>query len=160
MAKEKIPKISFAKAMARIKKAGLETSATDKLEKIELDEIENLDQRIEKVLHFVKTQKHIPENMIFMLMYDIENTKIRTNIAKFLIREGCIRIQKSVYLANLPRKKYQEIHQTLKEVQELYENNDSILFLQVPTDALNAMKIIGQQIEFDFITDNKNTLFF
>jgi len=65
-----------------------------------------------------------------------------------------------VYLANLPRKKYNEIHITLKEVQAMYENNDSILFIQVPTDSINAMKILGQQIEFDFITGNKNTLFF
>ena len=56
--------------------------------------------------------------------------------------------------------KYQEIHQNLKEVQEMYDNNDSILFIPVPTDALDAMKILGQQIEFDFILDNKNTLFF
>lgn len=160
MAKEKTPKMSFAQAMAKIKRAGLETSASDKLEKIELDNIESLDIRIQKILHFVKNEKNTPDKMIFLLMYDIENTKIRTNIAKYLIREGCVRIQKSVYLANMTRKKYNIIHQTLKEVQELYENNDSILFIQVPTDSMNAMKIIGKIIDIDFISGNKNTLFF
>ncbi len=146
--------------MRRIRRAGLTPSAGDKTEPIDLDDIESLDERIQKVLHFVKSQKHRPDKMIFLILYDIENSKIRTQIAKYLIKEGCIRIQKSVYLAHLPRTTYVEISQTLKDVQQMYENNDSILFLPVPSDAISAMKILGQQLELDFILDNKNTLFF
>jgi hypothetical protein len=45
-------------------------------------------------------------------------------------------------------------------VQECYENNDSILLVPVSTDEIKAMKVIGQNIDFDLILKNKNTLFF
>lgn len=93
-------------------------------------------------------------------MYDIENDKIRTQIAKYLIRKGCIRIQKSIFLAEAERKLYNELSTTLKEVQEVYDNNDSILFVPVSSDELKSMKIIGQQLDIDFILNNRSTLFF
>jgi len=98
--------------------------------------------------------------MIFFIMYDIENNKVRNHISKYLIKKGCVRIQKSVFLIETERKNYQELHQTLKEVQEVYDNNDSILFIPLSVDELKAMKMIGQQIDVDFIMNNRSTLFF
>lgn len=157
---KKTPKISFIHALKRIKQAGLNEPAGDLKLKQDFSDTEELGERIKKILHLKENINQKPENMTFLVLYDIENNKIRTQIAKYLIKEGCIRIQKSVYMAHLPRKKYREIHKTLKEVQEMYENTDSILFIPLPSDSLNAMKVLGQQIEFDFILDNKNTLFF
>ncbi len=93
-------------------------------------------------------------------MYDIENDKVRNEIAKYLIRKGCIRIQKSVYIANLKRTVFDEIHKTLRQVQQMYENNDSILLIPVSTDEVKAMKIIGQNVDVDLILGNKNVQFF
>ncbi len=93
-------------------------------------------------------------------MYDIENDKVRNEIAKYLIRKGCIRIQKSVYIANLKRPVFDEIHKTLRQVQQMYENNDSILLIPVSTDEVKAMKIIGQNVDVDLILGNKNVQFF
>jgi len=37
---------------------------------------------------------------------------------------------------------------------------DSIIVCPISTDQLRAMRIIGQQIDVDIITHNRNTLFF
>ncbi len=41
-----------------------------------------------------------------------------------------------------------------------YENHDSIIVCPVSSDILRSMKIIGQNINLDVITQSKNTLFF
>ena len=158
--KKKSPRISFTEAIAKLKKAGLKTRVSPPPKKSDLDAIEDLGLRIEKLLNLVKNFEQKPERMIFFVMYDIENNKVRTQIAKYLIKKGCVRIQKSVYLADLKRDAYREIHQTIKEVQEIYENNDSIIFVPVQNSILEGMKIIGQKIEFDVIQNNRNTHFF
>ena len=98
--------------------------------------------------------------MLFFVMYDIESNKVRTQIVNYLIRSGCHRIQKSIFLANLSHEKYNKIKEDLAEVQSYYDNHDSILLVPISTDYLQAMKIIGQTINVDVITKNKNTLFF
>ena len=77
-----------------------------------------------------------------------------------LTRMGCYSVQHSVFLGDLPNKKYNEIRENLTQVQETYENNDSILIVPISTDYLTSMKIIGQTIDIDIITQRKNTLFF
>jgi CRISPR-associated protein Cas2 len=73
---------------------------------------------------------------------------------------GCYRIQKSIFLANLSMEKYEQIKGDMVMVQSLYENHDSIIVCPVSSDILRSMKIIGQNINLDVITQNKNTLFF
>ncbi|MBK7886880.1 MAG: CRISPR-associated endonuclease Cas2 [Bacteroidetes bacterium] len=85
---------------------------------------------------------------------------MRTKISKYLIRKGCIRVQKSVFLAQIDRKVFMEIHSTLKKVQDMYNNTDSILFLQVAEDNLRSMKMVGEQVDVELIIEGKNTLFF
>ena len=98
--------------------------------------------------------------MLFFIMYDIESNKVRYNIVKYLQRMGCYRIQKSIFLANLSMEKYENIRKSLVEVQSLYDNHDSIIVCPVSSDLLRNMKIIGQSINLDVITQSKNTLFF
>lgn len=98
--------------------------------------------------------------MLFFIMYDIESNKVRYNVMKYLERMGCHRIQKSIFLANLSMEKYEQIRDSLVEVQSLYENQDSIIVCPVSSDIVRSMKIIGQDIHLDIITQSKNTLFF
>lgn len=97
--------------------------------------------------------------MIYFIMYDIESNKVRTLVAKYLIRKGCTRVQKSIFIASTERPVFDEIRKDLKEVQECYDNSDSILLVPVSTDEIRAMKVIGQNIDFDLALKNKNTLF-
>lgn len=150
---------NFVEVIRLIKKAGLNDGVILKAGDIKDAPLDELNERIRKLLNIYENSGK-NNDMIFFVMYDIEHNKVRTHIAKYLIRKGCIRLQKSVFIARKPRSVFDELHQTLKEVQDLYDNEDSIFFLPVSTDEIHAMKIIGRNISFDMIVDNKNTLIF
>lgn len=98
--------------------------------------------------------------MICFIMYDITSNKVRTSIAKFLLKKGCTRVQKSIFMADMPSDEVQDITQKLTEIQKMYDNNDSILIVPLSEDYARAMKIIGQEVDIDLILHSKNTLFF
>lgn len=157
--KKKRKELSFPEKIRKIKKAGLE-GALD-IKKLTNDcELEPLPQRIKKILKLAETTKDDIRKMIYFIMYDIEDNKVRVQVAKYLIRKGCTRVQKSIFLARTDRIVFEQIKNDLLEVQQCYENNDSIFIVPVSTDEIKAMKVIGQNIDFDLILQNKNTLFF
>ena len=98
--------------------------------------------------------------MICFIMYDITSNKVRTLIAKFLLKKECTRVQKSIFMADMPSDEVQDIAQKLTEIQKMYDNNDSILIVPLSEDYARAMKIIGQDVDIDLILHSKNTLFF
>ena len=89
-----------------------------------------------------------------------ESDKVRRLVAKYLLRKGCQRVQRSIFLADLSTVEYENIRKDLTEVQSFYDNHDSILIVPISTDYLRAMKIIGKSIDMDIILKTKNTLFF
>jgi len=159
MAKKK--KLSFVEQVKLIHYAGLE-GKSDQITntKKHTDTIESLQERIKIILNIIHKPIFDPKNMLYFIMYDIQNNKIRTLISKYLLKKGCQRVQKSIFFAESPRKVYNEIVDDLKQVQKTYANDDSIFFVPVSTDQLRAMKMIGQNIDFDIVAKNKNTLFF
>lgn len=99
-------------------------------------------------------------NMLFFVMYDIEDDKVRTQIAKYLHRQGCLRIQKSIFIADLSFETMDKIMMDLTEVQGCYENKDSIIIVPISSDYLKAMKVIGKGIDLSVIMKTESTLFF
>lgn len=157
---KKSPEIGFVERVRLIRKAGIAANRSlNGLRSVE-DDIESVGERVEKLMAFVKRSSKTPQEMIFFVMYDIENNKVRTQVSKYLERKGCVRIQKSIFIAQKERHVFNEIQETLREVQECYDNNDSICIVPVSTDELRSMKVIGQSIDIDLITGSRNTLFF
>jgi|DewCreStandDraft_4_1066084.scaffolds.fasta_scaffold10293_5 CRISPR-associated protein Cas2 len=157
--RKKTPELSFFEQMRRIQKAGLSGSEPLRVSKNDIP-LQNLTSRIEWIIDLLsKNKKKNPADMICFIMYDIEHNKIRNHIARYLIRKGCMRVQKSVFIVQTERKKLDEMHKTLKEVQAMYANDDSIFFLPVTDSELNALKVIGKSVNFEMVTDQKNTLF-
>lgn len=150
---------SFTEKMLKRYVAGLSEKTPDLGKPANTETMNSLDQRISEVLNIVK-RKHDKARMLFFVMYDIESNKVRNQIVKYLIRKGCFRVQKSIFLADLEHAVYHEIKNDLAEVQACYENEDSILVVPISTDYLQAMKIIGKNIDVDLVIKNKNTLFF
>lgn len=159
VSKKKKP-LTFLEKLQMIKKAGLKPLNAPNREHHGYNQIASLPERVEIILELFNRHPKKQNNMLYFIMYDIENDKVRTQIAKYLIKKGCQRVQKSIFLADSARERFNEIHNTIKEVQEIYDNNDSVLIVPVSFDQLQAMKIIGQQIELDLILGNRNTLFF
>jgi len=160
MSRKKREPPGFVEVMRKLTRAGIQGSPVPNRIVNKQDELETLENRIGKVLGIVKRDDRPAGNMIFFVMYDIEDNKVRRQIFKYLLKMGCYRVQRSVFLADLPNAKYDQIRKDLVEVQAAYENNDSILVVPISTDYLTAMKIIGQTIDVDIITQKRNTLFF
>jgi len=146
--------------MKALAKAGIKDSPSPNREIKRKDEILSLEERLDEIFEITEKRERNVGNMLFFVMYDIENNRVRRLVSKYLIKKGCTRIQKSIFLADLPSEKYEQIRNDLTEVQEAYENLDSILVVPISTDYLKSMKIIGKDISVDVIMKSKNTLFF
>ncbi|KAA6328207.1 CRISPR-associated endoribonuclease Cas2 [termite gut metagenome] len=159
MTKKKAP-ISYLKKLQKLKQAGLGESPVINRLPNDWENISDLNQRIQQILGIIQQFNRPVTNMLFFVMYDIESNKVRYHIAKYLIRKGCTRVQRSIFLADLNSTAYEEVKKDLTEVQAMYDNNDSILVVPISTDYLLAMKVIGKSLDVDLIMHNKNTLFF
>ncbi len=148
----------LAEKLARIKDAGI--SEVNPLQPDEGDELLPLTERIRKMLQIIQAGPVKATTMTYIIMYDITDDKVRTQIAKYLERQGCIRIQKSVFLTKSENQKFQEIHDTLREVNTYYENQDSIILVPVNASDVRSMKLIGKNVQIEAIVDKPNTLFF
>lgn len=161
MSKRKSPK-QYIEDLRKLQRSGIKQSPPlyDAPRDGELEELESLEERVRKILGLLESDTITKGYMLFIIMYDITSNKARRNVVKYLERSGCMRIQKSIFLANLPSEKYQEIKDDLTIIQQMYENEDSIIICPISQDILKAMKIIGKNINIDIITRSKNTLFF
>lgn len=160
MARKKQEPKNFPEILRRIHKAGLTNTTAVSGVKIIDPEMPGINERIELILKTFNQTGRKSTDMLFFVMYDIENNRIRNYIAKYLERMGCVRVQKSIFFASLERHKFEVIYQNLKEVQEVYENEDSIILVPVSTDEIRSMKVIGQNVDFDLMMGNKKTMFF
>ena len=159
MTRKKAP-LSYLQVLQKLRDAGISGAHYVNSPKNRADKLAPLQERVDKILRIIRQPNRKPTNMLFFVMYDIESNKVRYNVVKYLERQGCTRIQKSIFLADIDRQKYEAIRQDLAEVQALYHNHDSIIICPVSTELLRSMKVIGKSIDIDIITHNRNTLFF
>lgn len=160
MVRKKKEPPSFVEKMQKFIHAGISGSAVPNRIDNDLDNLSSLEERVSKVLGIVNRSNRSATSMLFFVMYDIESNKVRNQVVKYLQRKGCVRVQKSIFLADLEIAEYNNIRNDLAEVQAAYENKDSILVVPISSDYLRSMKIIGQKIELNVIMHSKNTLFF
>ncbi len=80
--------------------------------------------------------------MTYLISYDITNDRLRTQIAKVLKRQGCHRLQKSVFIApNYDAKKLGKTKQQLEKwIPEPLQADESIIV--VPIEADNISQIL------------------
>lgn len=152
--------LTFPQKMRKLARAGISGSAAINRLPNDYASIPDLETRVRQVIGLINNPQRLATYMLFFVMYDIENNKVRSHVSKYLLRNGCIRIQRSIFLADLSNDKYENIRSDLTEVQSLYDNHDSILIVPISTDYIQAMKVIGKSIDVDIIMKSKNTLFF
>ena len=160
MGKSKKKELTFPQKMSKLMHAGIDNNQMIYDHRHDLSSIESLDERIKQLIGLLNTPKRNSLNMLFFGMYDIESNKVRNQVAKYLLRKGCFRVQRSIFLADLNNQDYEQIRSDLSEVQACYDNHDSIMIVPISTDFLCSMKIIGKSIDIDIIMNSKNTLFF
>lgn len=147
------------KKIEKLKEAGLGVSGTKPIGVTDDDELKPLPERIKLILGIIKSKPAKSTTMNYLILYDIERNKVRGLIAKYLLSMGCIRIQKSVFLAHTDHQKFDQIRTTLKEINEVYENQDSIILVPMNVSDARSMKLIGKNVNIDQIIDPPNTVF-
>lgn len=152
--------LSYIEMLRKLSHAGMSHSPEVNRTVGTLDDLPTLRERVNFLLGVVNNPMRSITHMLFFVMYDIASNKVRYLVAKYLERKGCIRIQRSIFLADLDKAVYDQIKTDLAEVQSLYNNHDSIIVCPVSTDQLRAMKIIGEDINLDVIIKSHNTIFF
>ncbi len=98
--------------------------------------------------------------MMFFVMYDISDDKVRTQLAKYLLGRGCYRVQKSVFLADTSSENYNQICGELEQIQKFCEHVVRILIVPIGQISISEMKIYGQSLDLGIIMKTHSTLFF
>lgn len=156
MRKKRKEKTLFEK-IRKIRNAGLDPGVPLHYDEEHLPPVSERINKLKAMLE--KSVLRKPGYVMFFIMYDIEHNKIRTNIAKYLLRKGCVRIQKSVYFADIKRSVFIEIQKTLKDINGMYDNDDSIFFIPISEDHLNNLRVVGRNIDFEYMTKHVSTMF-
>jgi len=79
--------------------------------------------------------------MFVIIAYDIEDDKIRKKAADFLLENGGVRVQKSVFELNVENPKLREIKSGLKKFK--IEKTDSIRYYHLCKDCAAKMEASG-----------------
>lgn len=150
----------MSEAIRRLKEAAIREIIPPSSPEEEEDALAPLPERLRQILQIVQPAPLKANQMTYLILYDISDNKVRTLVAKYLKTKGCVRIQKSVFLAHTENRFFQEIFTTLQEINSYYENADSIMLVPVNASDVRSMKLIGKNVQIDAITDKPNTLFF
>ncbi|MDZ4709984.1 MAG: CRISPR-associated endonuclease Cas2 [Saprospiraceae bacterium] len=133
--------------------------SADEMSKVDGTELLPLPQRIQLILGIIKNKPVKAISMNYLILYDIENHKVRRMVAKYLLSKGCIRVQKSVFLCHSDHPKFDDIRITLTEINDVYENRDSIILVPLNVSDARSMKLIGKNVNIEQIIDPPNTVF-
>lgn len=151
--------LSFPERLRRMRASGLATDQFKGAMSTPDRTHSDLSARVRLIIEFLSTKRdNTNPGMLFFVMYDIEDNKIRGHVSKYLIRNGCLRMQKSVFIGNVPHKKYREIADTLEEVNAMYSNGDSILVLPVTRETIAQLQVIGKDLNYKMATEPPNVL--
>lgn len=91
-------------------------------------------------------------------MYDIENDRARTKVAKFCKQAGLYRVQYSVFLGTVTGNEKDELQ--LKIEDEINEDRDKVYIFPMSRDELKNTILLGQAFDKKMVTDEVRALFF
>lgn len=150
--------LSFLKKMMAMKASGISEAPMRKPASDD-EALMPLEERLRAILGIVKMDRKTTE-MVYFIMYDIENNKIRRWVSKFLEKKGFLRVQRSIFLARSERHDFDTIANTLREVNEVYDNDDSIILIPVSSDELRSINLIGKNVDVKSFREKPNALIF
>lgn len=96
----------------------------------------------------------------FLVFYDISDGYTRDSVCKYLLKKGCLRLQRSVFIGNLPQTTISEIKTTLKAIHDSYENEDSYIVIPLRKENIDDMMLAGDRINLDVVLRRSSMMFF
>jgi len=91
-------------------------------------------------------------------MYDIQNDKARSRVAKFCEQIGLTRVQYSVFLGTIEPNGKDTLQIQIEET--IDTANDSVYIFPMSKDELKETVLLGQAFDKDLVTDNIKEMFF
>lgn len=89
--------------------------------------------------------------MLYWVMYDISNTKIRNKVVKICKDKGLYRVQKSIFLGELNKNQKDEIKVYMEMLIE--EETDSIYIFPTSVDYIYDTDIIGNGFDRKLVSN-------
>jgi len=96
--------------------------------------------------------------MIIWVLYDIENDKARTRVAKLCKQAGLYRVQYSVFLGTLEKNEKDALELQIQDV--FNEEIDSVYIFPMSRNELQQTILLGQAFDKKLVTDQVKALFF
>ena len=95
--------------------------------------------------------------MIAWVMYDIEDDKVRSKVAKLCKQTGLYRVQFSVFLGSIDANQKDTLELQIRE--QIYEEKDSVYIFPMSKNELQATVLLGKAFDKKMITDEVKALF-
>ncbi len=89
--------------------------------------------------------------MLTWVVYDISNDKTRTKVAKRCLDFGLYRVQKSVFLGDLPPNRVDEILLFSKELLDL--ETDAVFIFPMCREDFDKVRVVGQGFDREMVAD-------
>lgn len=89
--------------------------------------------------------------MLVWAIYDISSNKIRSKVAKLCQQYGLYRVQKSVFLGDMPSNRIDEL--VLHSEELLDTESDSLYVFPMCRKDFAAVRTVGQAIDQELVTD-------
>jgi CRISPR-associated protein Cas2 len=96
--------------------------------------------------------------MTAWVIYDIENDKVRTRVAKYCKQAGLYRVQLSVFLGTLSRNDKDAL--ALKIEQVIDVDKDKVYIFPISKEEMQQVVLLGQAFDNKLVTDQVRALFF
>jgi CRISPR-associated endonuclease Cas2 len=103
--------------------------------------------------------------MNFFISYDISDDKRRGNLSKLLLRKGCKRVQKSVFIAiDFERREMLLLKTKVDKLLNAHYNegsspNDSLLYIPLDNDAVKEVFWQGNNGQWENLWKKKEVIF-
>jgi CRISPR-associated protein Cas2 len=95
--------------------------------------------------------------MIAWVLYDIQNDKARTKVAKICKQSGLYRVQFSVFLGTVDKNMKDSLQLQIEEL--INEETDSVYIFPMSKNELQETVLLGQAFDKKMVSDEVKALF-
>lgn len=101
----------------------------------------------------------LPDGVLLLCTYDIGNTRQRNRWIKILKKKGMYRVQKSVFMGEIPRKRFLELQAHSRNLHTDLEETDHIMLIPLSEQNVLNIHVTGRALDLTLILNRRRVLF-